>query len=175
MGRAQLGNRNSVGPRLSIRGELNHGWGKHRSKEVTDKLRASAKARWLDCEFVRKQMKARKTRPNQKELWLEEFILQLGLPYKYVGDGEFILGGKCPDYVNTNGQKKIIELFGNYWHRNENPQERKDIFSQYGFETLVIWESQLTHTNSLKELILSFHNSEHEKEELCQELTISED
>jgi len=33
----------------------------------------------------------------------------------------------------------LAKLFGDYWHRNE----QVDYFAQYGFTTLVIWESEL--------------------------------
>ncbi len=82
---------------------------------------------------------------------------ELSLPYRYVGNGQFILGGKCPDFLNFNGQKKLIELFGDYWHKGENPQGRIDYFKQYGFDTLVIWEHELTEPSKLRERLLTFN------------------
>lgn len=67
------------------------------------------------------------------------------------------LGGKVPDFVNVNGQKKIIELFGDYWHEPEEEQERIDLFAKYGYQTLVIWDYELKDVNKLKEKILEFH------------------
>jgi hypothetical protein len=94
-------------------------------------------------------IKAFHVKPNKKELFLDE-ILQDLFPgeYRFVGDGQFILAGKCPDFMNVNGQKKLIELFGDYWHRGENPEERIALFREYGYETLVIWEREM------KDLIL---------------------
>ena len=63
--------------------------------------------------------------------------------WKYVGNGEFMIGGKCPDFVNMNGRKQLIELFGNYWHKDDNSQDRINYFKQYGFNTLIIWENEL--------------------------------
>lgn len=63
--------------------------------------------------------------------------------WKFVGDGQLIIAGKCPDFVNVNGRKQLIECFGTYWHRGEDPQDRIDIFKPYGYETLVIWEHEL--------------------------------
>ncbi len=98
------------------------------------------------------QMKARKVQPNKTELELN-ILLQRLAPnqWKYVGDGEIIIGGKCPDFININGQKKIIELFGDYWHSEEiqkmsveqHVQERINHFAQYGYQTLIIWEDDL--------------------------------
>ena len=34
-----------------------------------------------------------------------DLINKYNLPYKYTGNGKFILGGKNPDFVNVNGEK----------------------------------------------------------------------
>lgn len=94
-------------------------------------------------ETMKRQFLSRKIKPNKKEKFLLELLIHAKLPYKYVGDGEFILGGCCPDFINTNGEKRPIELFGNYWHKNDDPEERINYFKKYGFNTLVIWESEL--------------------------------
>jgi len=112
---------------------------------------------WQNSEFVRKQMVARNVTPNQSELRLQELIISLNLPYKFVGDGQFIIGGKCPDFVNVNGQKKLIELFGDYWHKEDEVESRINYFSQFGFNTLIIWESELSNTELLSEKILLFN------------------
>jgi len=73
---------------------------------------------------------------------------------------------KCPDFININGQKKIIELFGKYWHGPEltgqsnmvHEQERKDIFAKYGYRTLVVWELELKNESSLKQKLINFHS-----------------
>lgn len=64
--------------------------------------------------------------------------------YRFVGDGSFWIGGKNPDFINVNGQKKIIEMFGDYWHSREvtgtskrsHLQERIKHFAKYGFKDL---------------------------------------
>ncbi len=43
-------------------------------------------------------------------------IEKFDLPYKYVGDGELEISGLFPDFVHERGEKKIIEVFGRYWH-----------------------------------------------------------
>ncbi len=77
--------------------------------------------------------------------------------WKFVGDGQVIIAGKCPDFVNVNGQKKIIELFGDYWHRGENPDDRATIFAPFGYKTLVIWERELRDIYSVMKKIKQFH------------------
>lgn len=131
-----------------------------RKLSVTHRQRISeaGRKRWQDPVFVRRIMKTRGVRPTKSELKLAEFLNDI-LPgeYKYVGDGEFILAGKCPDFVNINGQKKLIELYGDYWHRNDDPQERIDLFKPYGYDTLVVWEKELKNKQVLVGRILMFH------------------
>ena len=78
--------------------------------------------------------------------------------YKYTGDGSIIIEGKIPDFININGQKKIIELFGNYWHKQEDEQIRKDYFSKYGYETLIIWEEDMKNLENVKNKLKEFNN-----------------
>lgn len=77
--------------------------------------------------------------------------------WKFVGNGEVIIAGKCPDFININGQKKIIELYGDYWHKGDNPQDRIGLFSPYGYDTLVIWEKELKDIERVKFRINKFH------------------
>jgi hypothetical protein len=77
--------------------------------------------------------------------------------YKYVGNGEVVIGNICPDFININGQKKVIEHFGYYWHRGENPQDIIDRYSEYGFKCLVIWENELNNPEKVIEKIQAFN------------------
>ena len=59
------------------------------------------------------------------------------------------IGSKIPDFVNINGQKKIIELFGSYWHKDYDEYERTKYFRQFGWDTLVIWDYELERNEEL--------------------------
>jgi hypothetical protein len=100
---------------------------------------------------------ATKCSPNKAERKLS-LILNAVNPneWKFVGDGQVIISGKCPDFININGQKKIVELFGDYWHKGQNPQDRIDTFAPFGYETLVVWERELKNKNVLIEKIKVF-------------------
>lgn len=98
--------------------------------------------------------------PNKPETYLIKLLNKL-LPkeYKFVGDGKFFIFGFNPDFVNCNGQKKIIEMFGDYWH-NRTDAKKRDIlrliaYKNYGYKTLIIWEHELKNlekvTNKIKE------------------------
>lgn len=117
---------------------------------VSEETKRKLRAKWLDPYYVRKQMIGRHVSPNKPEAKLLE-ILNILFPgdWKFTGDLSFTINGKCPDFVNCNGQKKIIELFGNYWHRGENEEDRKKIFSPFGYQTLIVWEKELKDQNKL--------------------------
>lgn len=134
--------------------------------EVRAKLRASSEKLWQDPEYVKKVMK--KSKPNKPEKFLDKLFQKL-FPnqIKYIGDGkdeDSIIAGKCPDFTFIDGQKKIIEFFGDYWHGEErtgvsneqHEQERIDLFAQKGYQTLIIWEHELKDIEKLTERILRF-------------------
>ena len=68
------------------------------------------------------------------------------------GDWEHTASRKCfvridgryriPDFVNRK-DKKIIEVYGDYWHRGENPQDKIDEYSRVGWDCIVIWEHEI--------------------------------
>lgn len=95
---------------------------------------------------------------NKIETVLRDFIDNI-FPneYKYTGDGSIIIEGKIPDFVNINGQKKIIELFGNYWHEEGDEQIRKEYFSKYGYKTLIIWEEEMKNLENVKNKLVNFN------------------
>ncbi len=136
--------------------------------ETKEKQSEKKKTDWQDSDFVSKQMKARHVKQNKTEKRLENVLIKV-LPneYKFVGHGEVVISGKCPDFININGQKKIIELYGDYWHKGQDPQDRIDVFSKYGYDTLVIWEHELSDMKSLKDKIYDFHTKGSERIEEC--------
>lgn len=107
-------------------------------KQNWSSLTQEEKSAWLSN--IRKSCQSSPNVPEQILLNL----LDSNIPeYKYSGDGAIIIGGLIPDFVNTNGRKKVIEIFGDYWHRNDNPQDRINKFAEFGFGCLVIWEHEL--------------------------------
>jgi len=109
---------------------------------------------------TRNLLKIIHNKPNKAEFKLNE-ILQQNFPneWKYVGNGEFILGGKNPDFLNCNGKKQVIELFGNWFHskefaerhnrKYESPEQRTEHYKKYGFNCLIIWESELKNEENI--------------------------
>ena len=132
------------------------------SLEQIEKMRKATILRWKDEDYknrvVKKIMKANNQFPNKMEVRLQEL---LPTDYKYVGNGSVILDGLNPDFINTNGQKKIIEFYGSYWHERESYKERDKrrlrVYKKYGYKTLIIWDYEFKDIKKLKEKILVFH------------------
>lgn len=89
-------------------------------------------------------LRALQRRPNKPEAKLFT-LLQRTFPndWAYTGDGSVILAGKCPDFMNINGQKAIIEMYGDWFHRGEDETARAACFAPLGYQTLVVWEHEL--------------------------------
>lgn len=145
--------------------------GKKRPKWVADKLRDTYNkpemkercrqiflARWRDPIFAKKITEAQNRKPNKAELLLLALLDEyFSSEWQYVGDGKLIISGKCPDYMNINGKKQLIELYGNWWHRYDNPEDRINYFKQFGYSTLVIWENELKNKPRLLDKITEFN------------------
>ena len=99
---------------------------------------------WQTEDFIRKQMIGRGVKPNKLELYFQRFLDKyFPNEWKFVGDGQLIVGRKCPDFNNIVRHGRLIELFGDYFHKGEDPQDRILYFREYGYETLVIWENEV--------------------------------
>ena len=93
--------------------------------------------------------KLRRSEPNNAEAALLGILTWLGLPFKYVGNAQYLIYGRCPDFIHSGGENKIIELFGERWHKPEEEVERIEFFRNAGFETLVVWSKELKVRNRL--------------------------
>ncbi len=106
--------------------------------------------------------------PNKAEAKLDRMLQQL-FPgeYKYTGNGSFIIDGMNPDWVNVNGQKKVIELFGEHVHdpeqafchvpKRQTYRGRKEALAVFGYTSLIIWSRQLRDEKLLTERLKAFH------------------
>jgi very-short-patch-repair endonuclease len=128
------------------------------SNRTRNKQKLIMLKRWKNIHYrdkvIKKWMQSCAIKPNKKEVLLNTLLQQI-LPkeYKYVGDGQVIIDGFNPDFINCNGQKKIIEMFGDYWHNKSNAKEkdkrRLEAYKTYGYKTLIVWEHELNNFNKL--------------------------
>ena len=111
----------------------------------------------IRSEQVRKLWIALGKKPNKIETFLNN-LLQENFPneWEYVGNGKLIINGLIPDFANINGKKQLIELYGDYWHRGQDPQDRIGKLAKLGYGCLVIWESELGNKEQVINRIANF-------------------
>jgi very-short-patch-repair endonuclease len=140
--------------------------GRIRTEEHKKNIGIASKERWKNEEFAKKMFKKFNVKPNKKELILFDIIKENNLPFNYVGDGQVIIGGKCPDFLSQN-PKHIIELFGDYWHNkkgnvpyHQTEKGTTEHYNKYGYKTLIIWEHELDNKQDVLNKIKCFLNKE---------------
>ena len=71
------------------------------------------------------------------------------LPYKYVGDGSFMIENKNPDFINTNGGKIAVEVYADIFKKfsfgdiGNWKKKREEVFAKYGWRIVFFNESEL--------------------------------
>ncbi len=138
-------------------------------------LRCSHHAGIKRCEnkFYKRRMLKKLLLGNIKPNKIEKFLIELLSKlfpgeYKYVGDYSFWVGNYNPDFINKK-EKKIIELFGDYWHANPESHKPYDVimggqsaksiwtkdenrlntYKKHNYKCLVVWENEFKDINNL--------------------------
>lgn len=136
-------------------------------EHVKRKMSQTRKKMWQDPEYrdrtIKNSRKAMSIHPNKPETIVLGLLNEL-FPndWEFVGDGKVVIEGKIPDFINTNGQKKIIEMYGDYWHGEkarcyeETEEGRIALFKKYGYSTLIVWENELKDIDKVKDKIKEF-------------------
>ena len=149
---------------------VERGWkpqifGKHHSEKTKEKMRLKRKKYYEknpDAKDKSREKRKKQILPKhhtKPELDLMKIIEKNNLPYKYVGDGKFWIENINPDFVNIDGKKICIEVFGNYWHSplyrkilyHRTYEGRKEIAKKYGWKMIILWENEVKN----EELVLS--------------------
>jgi len=147
-----------------MKGKGNPQFGKENTEIQKEKKRNTMKKKFKnDKEYVNNWISGMNAKPNKCEIKVMN-ILDEVCPnkFKYVGDFKKWIGRRNPDFIDEI-DKKIIEHFG-WVHTEENrgipedvhEKERISYFNQYGYNTLIIWESELEDDNKIKERIRKF-------------------
>lgn len=115
------------------------------SEEQFKKQRKIMIELWKNPEFreknIKNSLKMLIKRPTSLEQKFIELIEKYNLPYRYVGNGGFLIGFKNPDFVNMN-EKNCIEVANTFHHDNNWWFARIDHFVKYGWKCLVIWDNE---------------------------------
>ena len=87
-------------------------------------------------------------KPNSIEQKILQIVSKYFLPFKFTGYKPYSgLNGYTPDFISTDDSKKIIEVFGDYWHKRKEvvvrDVKRLRIYKEKGFECLILWEQEI--------------------------------
>lgn len=99
---------------------------------------------------------------TKPELIFENICKRNNIDFQYTGDGTLWIGktGKKqlnPDFIEANGKKICVEVFGDYWHSpllNRSMKEgsmlnyRKSHYQRYKWYPIFIWESDLLRSDA---------------------------
>lgn len=116
------------------------------------KMSKKQKELWSNKEYAKKSLKrmvaGRHKRPTSYEKKITSLCIENNLPFVYVGNGNFFIGTKNPDFINEN-EKMIIEVFYSYYKiiafgSVENYKtQREEYFKKYGYKVLFLDENDL--------------------------------
>lgn len=155
-------------------GERNHFFGKTHTKDAKEKMQTAhmgkphteshrknqseaIKKCWEDEEFIKKILAARNAKPNKLESKLKNLLSHL-IPNKFAYNGDFTqgisIGRRIPDFVDINGHKRIIELFGEPFHSPlcvlnwQIPTQRYynetiKHYKRYGYKCIIFWSADI--------------------------------
>jgi len=128
--------------------------GMHLSASHRLHLSEGMSKKWQNPEFVKKMIQGFHHRPTSLETKVAT-ILDKYFPRQFAYNGDFSLGiaigGQIPDFVNVNGKKQIIEVFGDYWHSQMLTKNRWKvselgkimIYNSLGYDCLVLWQKDI--------------------------------
>jgi len=95
-------------------------------------------------------------RPSLPERQLISLIERYSLPYRYVGDGQLIIGNKNPDFVHTSGVR-VVEVYGRAFHDPELARTKfgrdiahhqtyngaKEHYARHGLDCVILWDDEV--------------------------------
>lgn len=150
--------------RRSYKGKNNPMYGKKHSRCSINKNIQSNKHNWKNIKFkesiLKKSFKNRNLSPNLCEQKLKEVLELISYKqFKFVGNGYTFIGGFNPDFIDFKS-KKIIEMYGYYWHNRpktkERDKQRIKMYNKHRYSVLVIWQNELKDLDYLAGKIMLF-------------------
>lgn len=107
-------------------------------------------------ERIRKSLQRRI--PSSLEEKFQKISHKYNLPYKFVGNGSFILGNYNPDFININNKKIAIEVYDRYYKKRnyisieEWRKKRAKIFKEFGWKIMFFDETEVNEDYVLSKL-----------------------
>lgn len=167
-------------PMYGRTGKKHHLYGKKMSKQTREKISKTRIERIKSGDIKRPAkelngMYGKKiTNEHKKALWKggknkittpERKLLKLYPNLKYTGDKKIWIkfkdgNMKNPDFISQR-EKFVIEVYGDYWHKNDDPNSLIKKYNDIGYNCLVLWEHEINDNSSIiPEIIERFINRE---------------
>ncbi len=130
--------------------------GRKHSKATKKKISKAMEKLMESTDFRRRCLRRRKM--SSLEVKFDGIVKELGLPYKFVGNGAFFIERKNPDFINTNGKKIAVEV---YYKKHKDlfagglenwKRKRLEVFSEYGWEIKFFDAMEVNEENIFKNL-----------------------
>ncbi len=123
------------------------------SQKTKRVLSLKTKAKWADPIYRARMLESRQLRPNKLEARLTPEMKKFG--FYYSGDGSRWIHTKNeshnPDF-KMRGKRVLVEIWGDYWHRGEDPDRLIHWYAKQGYLCLVIWERDLASISIIEHL-----------------------
>lgn len=132
-------------------------YGVEKALKIKEKRREAAKQLWQNEEYITRWMTATRAKPNTLENKTRRILLHL-IPDEFAYNGDFSqgisIGRRIPDFVDVNGHKWIIELFGEPFHSPLCIPKRKILprrrysetikhYKKYGYKCIIFWSRDI--------------------------------
>lgn len=134
-------------------------WKRHLSESIKSKPYNKKRIK-LMIEGLKRSRKLprKKTKPERQINEILKFMFRPFKVFSYTGNRKYWVkfkNGKFknPDFVQK-GEQKAIEVFGRYWHRNDDPIDLIKAYNDVGWNCLVIWEDEIN--SSTRDRIMEF-------------------
>ena len=158
LSKAHLGNQATKGMKFPKEIYPNFGTRGWKASEKTKERQSKiGKKHWQDPEYHKLMFETRNAKPNKLEKYFSGLV---GDKIRFVGDYIFHIRTKSgthnPDF-KVNGQKKIIELFGDFYHKGENPNNLIENYKEVGWDCIIFWEHEVyNETERIKKEVEDF-------------------
>lgn len=130
------------------------------------KLREISRANMIKLNqnpMIRKKalFNVRNTSPNHAEQRMNKILENTD--YQFTGNGSFWVSENGnnfnPDFVDLVNMR-IIEVFGDYWHKNTKDKDAKRLtaYKNRGFNVLVVTAKETKNSSLIKQKLEEFHN-----------------
>jgi hypothetical protein len=142
----------SVNKKKGLSGIRNPFFGRKHTKETRSVISMKIKQHWTENrERLLRSHKAHLgarlhglfVRPTSFESAVIGVIEDFAFPFKYTGDGRFVIDGLNPDFVSTDGSSSLIEVYAKYWHPADYESVRKSRLESHGFNVMFLNEEDI--------------------------------